>query len=171
MEVVPQGIDTIQTSHKGVTDIPNGGTTTYNDNIHQNIFRSYKYINNSSFQLEDKLFLFLLTIQQSFTDQGFNLTIQQDCFGMFGFSRARGVGILKPGFHFFFLCYQLWSILFSCYPFFILLDSFLYFLKDEIVVVGFHLTHLPLNSRHVIIVYFLPAYIFTCTNHFQNFPR
>ena len=41
-KVVPQGIDTIYTSHKGVTYIPNGGATTYNDNIHQNIFRSYK---------------------------------------------------------------------------------------------------------------------------------
>ena len=44
-EVVPEGLDTIYTSRKGVTHIPNGGTTTYNDNIHQNIFRSYKYIN------------------------------------------------------------------------------------------------------------------------------
>ena len=46
MEAVPQGLDTIRTSRKGVTHIPNGATTTYNDNIHQNIFRSYKYINN-----------------------------------------------------------------------------------------------------------------------------
>ena len=37
-EVVPQGLDTIWTSRKGVTHIPNGGTTTYNDNIHHNIF-------------------------------------------------------------------------------------------------------------------------------------
>ena len=37
-EVVPQGLDTIYKSHKRVTHIPNGGTTTYNDNIHQNIF-------------------------------------------------------------------------------------------------------------------------------------
>ena len=48
MEVLPQGLDTISTSHKGVTHILNGGTKTYNDNIHQNIFRSYKYINNPS---------------------------------------------------------------------------------------------------------------------------
>ena len=38
MEVVPQGLETILTSRKGVTHIPNGSTTTYNDNIHQNIF-------------------------------------------------------------------------------------------------------------------------------------
>ena len=36
-EVVPQGLDTILTSRKGLTHIPNEGTTTYN-NIHQNIF-------------------------------------------------------------------------------------------------------------------------------------
>ena len=46
MEVVPQGLDTIYTSRKWVTHIPNGGTKTYNDNIHQNIFRSYKYTNS-----------------------------------------------------------------------------------------------------------------------------
>ena len=34
MEVVPQDLETIYTSRKGVTHIPNGGTTTYNDNIH-----------------------------------------------------------------------------------------------------------------------------------------
>ena len=45
MKVVPQGLDTTKTSHKEATDISNGGTTTYNDNIHHNIFRSYKYIN------------------------------------------------------------------------------------------------------------------------------
>ena len=33
MEFVPQGLDTIYTSRKGVTRIPNGGTTTYNDNM------------------------------------------------------------------------------------------------------------------------------------------
>ena len=48
MEVVPQGLETIYTSCKGATHIPNGGTTTYNDNIHQNIFQSYKYIKNPS---------------------------------------------------------------------------------------------------------------------------
>ena len=44
-EVLPKDLDTIQTSRKGVTHIPNGGTTTYNDNIHHNIFQSQKYIN------------------------------------------------------------------------------------------------------------------------------
>ena len=34
MEVVPQGLDIINTSRKGGKHIPNGGTTTYNDNIH-----------------------------------------------------------------------------------------------------------------------------------------
>ena len=47
-KVLPQGIDTIWTSCKGLTHISNGGTTTYNDNIHQNIFRSYKYINKGA---------------------------------------------------------------------------------------------------------------------------
>ena len=50
IKVVPQGLETIQTSRKGVTHIPNGGTTTYNDNIHHNIFRSYKYINTVGFK-------------------------------------------------------------------------------------------------------------------------
>ena len=38
MEVVPQGLEKIYTSRKGVTHIPNGGTTKYNDNTPQNIF-------------------------------------------------------------------------------------------------------------------------------------
>ena len=47
-KVVPQDLDTIKTSHKGVRNIHNGVSTTYNDSTHQNIFRSYKYINTSS---------------------------------------------------------------------------------------------------------------------------
>ena len=33
---------------KGSKHISDGGTTTYNDDIHQNIFQSYKYINTLS---------------------------------------------------------------------------------------------------------------------------
>ena len=33
MKVIPQGLNTIYTSRKGVTHIPKWGTTTYNGNI------------------------------------------------------------------------------------------------------------------------------------------
>ena len=45
IEVVPQGLYTIMPLKAG-KHIYDGDTKTYNDDIHQNIFQSYKCINN-----------------------------------------------------------------------------------------------------------------------------